>query len=228
MHNRGGAIRCLRELNRGNALILDGGDALGGSNTAFRFEEPILAEMRAAGYQAMAMGNREFHYFRWVQRLREQERSFPLLAANLRDMRSPHGLWQSHCYVSWGPLRIALVGLTPVQYPVGSAWEKLTGFRFYPPEESLRKILPRIGACDAVIVLSHLGLKEDRRVFPLFPELRLVLGAHSHDVLETPEKVGKSWLVQGGSHSRFVGEIGLSCTGRSIDWDSLTWKLHAV
>ena len=228
MHNCGGAIRRLRDLNRGDALVLDGGDALGGSNTAFRLEEPILAEMRSAGYRAMAMGNREFHYFRWVQRLREQERGFPMLAANLRDLRNPHDLWQSHCHVSWAGLRLALVGLTPVQYPVGSAWEKLTGFRFYPPEDSLRKILPELGDCDGIIVLSHLGLREDRRVFPLFPSLRLVLGSHSHDVLESPEKVGESWIVQGGSHSRFVGEIGLSCRGRVIDWDSLSWKLHAL
>jgi 2',3'-cyclic-nucleotide 2'-phosphodiesterase (5'-nucleotidase family) len=166
------------------------------------------------------MGNREFHYLRPVQRWREQEMSFPLLAANLRDLRSPSGTWQSHTLVDWAGQRLALVGLTVVQYPVGSAWERLTGFRFYPPEKSLSRLLPHLEG--EVVLMSHLGLKEDRRLASLFPHLRLILSAHSHDTLAEPERVGGCMIVQGGSHGRFVGEI------TSSGWPDLRWKLHKV
>ena len=224
LHDRGArALNQVHALARPDALILDGGDALGGSNTAFRLEEPILAEMRRCGYRAMAMGNREFHYFRSVLRWREQERGFPLLAANLRDLRRPHGSWQSHLYVDWSGLRLALIGLTVVQYPVGSRWERLTGFRFYPPESSLARLLPCLeGRCDATVILSHLGLSEDRRLAHLFPSVRLILGAHSHDALSAPLRVGPCAIVQAGSHGRHVGELTL----RDDDWSNLHWRLH--
>ena len=228
MHNRGEAsLARLARLKRAGALVLDGGDALGGSNTAFRLEEPILAGMRRVGYVAQVMGNREFHYLRWVQRWREQERGFPLLAGNLEDLRNPHGPWLNT--LIWeGPVRIGLIGLTPVQYPVGSTWERLTGFRFLPPEQTLARWLPQLEkSCHSVIVMSHLGLPEDRRMASLFPSLRLILGGHSHDVLPVPERIGACSIVQGGSHGRFLGELTLHYPGPA-DWQSLDWKLHPL
>ena len=123
-------------------LLLDGGDAIGGSNTAFRLDEPALQRMRKLGFRAMAMGNREFHYFRWVQRWRECERGFPILAANLHDLRSAHQPWRPHLVIdrpaaSDGLKKVALIGLTPVQFPHRHFWEKVTGFRFDPPKDTL-------------------------------------------------------------------------------------------
>ena len=232
LHNQGQpCLARVAQLKRPDSLILDGGDALRGSNTVFRLEEPIVAQMRRLGYRAQAMGNREFHYLRRVQRWREQERGFPLLAANLEDLRNPYGPWQDYsiqeCSLGESRIRVGLLGLTPVQYPVGSAWEKLTGFRFHPPEATLRRWLPFLESrCHSVVVMSHLGLPEDRRLAPLFPKLRLILGAHSHDVLEQPERIGACHIVQGGSHGRFLGEILLKYDSPPSDWRDLEWKLH--
>ena len=43
-------------------LLLDAGDAVAAGNLTFRLRgEPILRQMAAIGYDAMAMGNRESH-----------------------------------------------------------------------------------------------------------------------------------------------------------------------
>jgi len=42
-------------------LLVDCGDALRGSQTVYYGNEPIVAEIDAAGYDLQAMGNREFH-----------------------------------------------------------------------------------------------------------------------------------------------------------------------
>ncbi len=52
-------LRKLRE--RVPGVLVDCGDSLRGSQTIFYRREPIIAEMDAAGYDAQAMGNREFH-----------------------------------------------------------------------------------------------------------------------------------------------------------------------
>ncbi|MGE0488520.1 MAG: metallophosphoesterase [Vulcanimicrobiota bacterium] len=195
---------------RSQAVLLDSGDAIAGSNTAFYLHEPNLARMSQLGYRAMAMGNREFHYLRRVLAMRRRERNFPLLAANLVDLRGQsQGLFESHLSLELAGLKLAIFGATVVQYPVGSGWERLTGFRFLDPELCLPPLVRRLrGDHDLVIFLSHLGLDVDRRLAPRL-EVDLVLGGHTHDLLEQPEKVGRSWIFQGGSHGRYFGRIHL-------------------
>ena len=50
-------------------------------------KEPIVDEIDAAGYDAQAMGNREFHYVFGVVRARAARMRHPLLCANLVDVR---------------------------------------------------------------------------------------------------------------------------------------------
>jgi 2',3'-cyclic-nucleotide 2'-phosphodiesterase (5'-nucleotidase family) len=57
---------------------------------------------------------------------------------------------------------------------------------------------------DLLIALTHIGHRRDVELAQdgLFD---VILGGHSHTVLEEPERVGKTWVCQGGSHGRFVG-----------------------
>jgi 5'-nucleotidase len=208
LHNHTGPLDRLDFYRRDQTLLLDGGDALAGSNTAFRWREPILERMRQLGYRAMAMGNREFHYFRWVQRWREQEREFPLLACNLQDLRQPQWSWRSFLEVRQGDLKVGLVGLTPVQYPLGSRWERWTGFRFLDPELCLPPLLedlrPRV---DVLILLSHIGLKGDLQLLERGLPLDLILGGHSHDWTPQPIRRGGTALVHAGANGRYLTEL---------------------
>ena len=220
MHNRPGALAALESAaDCATSLLLDGGDAIGGSNTAFRLHEPILERMGRLGYRAMAMGNREFHYLRWVQWRRKRERPFPLLAANLQDLRAQTVPWQASTTVELQGLKVALVGATPVQFPVGSPWERLTGFRFLDPARCLAPVLEELRPrCDLLILLSHLGLRVDTELVPKLPGVDLVLGGHSHDFTEQPLRLGSGWLVHGGSHSRFLGHLQVDLQPLRVDW----------
>lgn len=207
------------------AVWVDSGDALRGSNTVFRWHEPILEAMRAQGCLAMAMGNREFNYQRWVLRRRRSERQFPLLCANLRDLRGAEptadergfSTWQEHLELDTPEGLVFVVGATVVQYPVGSPWESVFGFRFLDPLSvvpSLAQKAAQRGA--AVWVLSHLGLDVDRRLAEDLPSGSLILGGHTHTVLERPEMVNGCWIVQGGAHARFLGLLDYAVAERTL------------
>lgn len=209
LHNHTAPLARIEEFRRGDAtLLLDGGDALQGSNTAWQWTEPILDWMRRLGYRAMAMGNREFHYFRWVQRWREQEREFPVLACNLEDLTMPQWTWRRYLVLPWRGLRVAIVGATPVQYPVGSRWERLTGFRFVDPMLAIPPLVEELRPqADAVVLLSHLGLDADLRLAERGLAIDLVLGGHSHDLTPEPVWRGNVPVVHGGSNGRYLAEL---------------------
>ena len=152
--------KLLSSLKQPGGLILDSGDALAGSNTVFRRNEPILEKMRSFGYHAMAMGNREFHYLRRVLRRRFDAAQFPIVSSNVVDLRKQLSVVDS-LILTVGGLKIGVFGLTVPQYPIGSFWETVMGWRFFDPKEVVLEIPGRLRKAGAALVfcLSHLGTR---------------------------------------------------------------------
>lgn len=192
-------------------VLLDAGDALKGSNTIFCRDEPNLRRLSDLGCAAMAMGNRELHYLPSVLELRASQRDFPLLAANLVDLKGRPTTWREGTTVDRGGCRIGIFGMTVVQYPVGSPYERLFGLRFLPPESLIESLVRRYQEShDVVIFLSHLGIKKDRELIHQLiqkPELKLdfILGGHSHSLMKEPERHGCCFLSHVGAHSQGYG-----------------------
>lgn len=210
MHGRTESLswleRNLSSYPREATLLLDAGDAIAGSNTAFRRFESNLVRMARLGYDAMTMGNREFHYLRRVLEWREDERGFPLLAANLEDMRGLNR-WRRSLRFQKKKFAVGVVGATVVQYPVGAVWERLFGFRFLDPLLVLKSLIQELRAdCDLVVFLSHLGLDVDRKAAEVL-QPDLILGGHTHETTVEPVVVGSTTIVQNGSHGHYLGEI---------------------
>jgi 2',3'-cyclic-nucleotide 2'-phosphodiesterase (5'-nucleotidase family) len=197
-------------------LLLDAGDTLLGSNTAFRWREPNLRTLSQLGCAAMTMGNRELHYLPWVLEQRASERTFPLLAANLVDLWGRPTTWQDGVTVERDGLRIGIFGMTVVQYPVGSLYERLFGLRFVPPHTLIEHLVRRYQRDhDLVIFLSHLGLEQDRRLANQIAgkadlKLDFLLGGHTHTLFQQPETIGSCRLCHVGSHSQGYGLWSLS------------------
>lgn len=204
------------------AIWLDSGDALIGSNTVFRLHEPILDFMREAGCVAMAMGNREFNYLRRVMAKRQKQRNFPLLCANLRDLRRNELYWKCGislqiCAGSEGKYSLWITGVTPVQYPVGHFWESVFGFRFLEPLEVIPPLIYEARDRGQIpLILSHLGLDVDKILAKSLPAGTVILGGHTHTVLTEPVEVNGCWIVQSGSYGRYMGRLDYDLATRTL------------
>lgn len=208
-HNRlgepeAGRLAALRDAH-GPCLLLDAGDAVGAGNLGFRpTGEPILDRMSALGYAAMALGNREAHVWRCVLEMKIKSARFPVLSANVTSKHPIAGVSPT-LEVDVGDTRVGIVGLT-VQMITKTMWtHHLCDLLFMNPfdaaREAVAELRPRV---DLLVCLSHLGVKEDRRIAEtgLF---NIVLGGHSHMLMHKPERVGRTWLCHTGSHARFAG-----------------------
>ncbi len=215
MHDRRGFAARLNELRaRAPGSLVDCGDSLRGSQTVFHRNEPIVAEIDAARYDLQAMGNREFHYLFGAVRARAAMMEHPLLCSNLVDTKG-RALPFHTDYVL--PLEVPthFLGLLVTQYPQGSPWEKLFGWRFLDPIDVARRYAERIPAGEALVVLSHLGLSMDRRLAAAVERIDLVLGGHSHDTLFAPEYVGEVPIVHAGPYARYVSRTELAYDGKA-------------
>ena len=208
-------INALRAAKPG--LYVDCGDSLRGSQTVYHRREPIIAELDAAGVDVQAMGNREFHYLFGAVRARAAQMRHPLLCANLIDTRGralPFDADAGAAGERTAPRGGAFFGLLVMQYPTGSAWERLFGWRFLDPIGVAERIAATTPADTALIALSHLGLSHDRLLAARVPRLDLILGGHSHDTLHEPELVGGVPIVHAGPYGAFASRTELARDGR--------------
>ncbi|MEO9169904.1 MAG: metallophosphoesterase [Candidatus Baltobacteraceae bacterium] len=211
LHDRRGFVprlRALREERPG--LLFDSGDSLRGSQTVYHRNEPIIAEIDAAGYDAQAIGNREFHYLFPLLRNRAAKMAHPLVCTNLTDTKQRElPFLRSMTLRSGDGITIHLLGLLVMQYPTGSPYERIFGWRFTDPWDAVEPYAQRVPDGDALVVLSHVGLNLDRKLACAVPRIDLILGGHSHDTLFAPEYVGDVPIVHAGPYGQFVSRTEL-------------------
>lgn len=217
LHDRRGIVAPLRALReRRPGLLFDCGDSLRGSQTVYRRSEPIVDEIDAAGYDAQAIGNREFHYLFPLLRARASRMHHPLVCSNLIDTKGralpflPNLVLESpSTELGTGSTRIHLLALLIMQYPVGSPWERVFGWRFLDPWDAVAPYAQRVPDDELLIVLSHVGLRLDRELARRVPRIDLVLGGHSHDTLFEPEYAGGVPIVHAGPYGKYVSRTEL-------------------
>jgi 2',3'-cyclic-nucleotide 2'-phosphodiesterase (5'-nucleotidase family) len=215
LHDHRGFVERLRVLRRDlPGALFDCGDSLRGSQTVYRRSEPVLEEIDAAGYDAQAIGNREFHYLYPLLRARARKMRHPLVCTNLVDIKQRSLPFQRALTLrlpcEWGDgITVHVLGLLIMQYPFGSPYERLFGWRFLPPWDVVERYAQSIPETEMLLVLSHIGLSLDRKLAQCVPRIDLILGGHSHDTLFEPEVVNSVPIVHAGPYGQYVSRTEL-------------------
>jgi 2',3'-cyclic-nucleotide 2'-phosphodiesterase (5'-nucleotidase family) len=216
-------ISALRAARPG--LYVDCGDSLRGSQTVYHRREPIIAELDAAHVDVQAMGNREFHYVFGAVRARVAQMRHPFVCANLVDtkdralpFRADVTVQRDDAGTAW---TLRFFGLLVVQYPQGSFFERVFGWRFLDPLAVAQRMADTTPPGTTLIALSHLGLRHDRLLAQHVPRLDLILGGHSHDTLYQPEVVAGVPIVHAGPYGAFASrtELAKDAAGRATITD---------
>lgn len=219
-------LRARREAAPG--LLFDCGDSLRGSQTIYHAREPIVAEIDGAGYDAQAMGNREFHYLQRCVRARRAMMHHPLLCSNLVDRSGGTLPFARSLSIDHGGTRVHLAAVIVTQYPTGSPWERVFGWRFLDPIETVREAAAAVPEDEPFVLLSHVGLRVDRRIAAAVPRIDLLLGGHSHDTLHDPEVIGGVPIVHAGPYGRFVSRSELEYDGGARRWRMRDFALEPL
>jgi 2',3'-cyclic-nucleotide 2'-phosphodiesterase (5'-nucleotidase family) len=213
---RGGAAELVglidrrRSAARGPVLLLDAGDAFQGTYISnMNHGEAMVDVMNLAGVDAMTLGNHEFDWGLDVLRARIQQARFPFLAANLEAESEAmlEGVLP-YTVLDADGVKVGVLGLTYHDLATIVLRSAIEGLRSLPPAESVRRYLPELGrVCDVIIVLSHLGPEGDRELARAIPDIAVIVGSHSHQVLPRGERVGDTVIVQAGTNGYYLGEL---------------------
>jgi 2',3'-cyclic-nucleotide 2'-phosphodiesterase (5'-nucleotidase family) len=207
-------------LNGAPYLLLDAGDAIKAGNVGVNpFGEPVLDRMSDLGYDAMTMGNREFHVLHAALETKINRARFPVLCANMRAKDMDEKLpVVPHVTIERGGLKVTIFGLTvPMVTEKMKMAAALSSFLFDDPVETARRLISQLRwGADVLIALTHIGIREDERLARSVSGIDLIIGGHSHVSLQEPlrlEREGGSSratpIVQAGWHGRSYGHVRL-------------------
>jgi 2',3'-cyclic-nucleotide 2'-phosphodiesterase (5'-nucleotidase family) len=208
-------------------LLLDAGDISQGTPVSNLFYgKPMAEAMNAMQYTAAEVGNHEFdwglkHLQTFIHRCH-----FPILAANVLE-KIPHQGWEELPYTkpdlleTIGGINVGIIGVVTPATPFISKPENMKDLRFLEPAPVVQKYIRILKAKGAqiIIVLSHLGVEDDQALAKVVPDIDLIIGGHSHTVLQKPIQVGRTLIVQTGSYCRYLGEIQVDMIGNIPHFD---------
>lgn len=196
-----------------DVLLLDAGDAVGAGNLGARGKEPVLTLMWEAGYDAMAMGNRESHPTQTALYKKLKDAKFPVLAANLRARKDkpPPRMVQEYVEFAFGdeegPMVITVIGLSPQITPPESFWARMTDFVFDDPLKTGPGLARKLrDDSDLVIALTHIGYERDVQL-AASPDIDLIIGGHSHQAIMPPERPGHAYLAATAALASHIGHV---------------------
>ncbi|GIN88070.1 putative metallophosphoesterase YunD [Heyndrickxia sporothermodurans] len=140
------------------------------------------------------------------------EAEFDVIVANLYGQKNMRPNWVTP-YKIYQLKNGVKIGVTAVTANFKHLYKLLEWNLEEPFQELNQQIEQMKNKVDILILLSHLGIHDDRKIAKMHPEIDIILGGHTHHILEKGEYIQHSQsttlLGAAGKHGNFVGHIHL-------------------
>lgn len=201
------------------SFMFDSGDAIWSGNIFWRpGGEPALDLMNSVPYDAMCIGNREYHFLGLGMKCKTSKAHFALLSANMRAARNQE--LPTLPYVSYERegIRIAVLGLSVPCVTEKMLVKKVSDFYFDQPIATAQELVPKLRSeHDLVIALTHIGIKKDRELAEKVSGIDVILGGHTHVITDEPERVGDTLIIHHGFYVHYAGRVDIEVSGGKIN-----------
>src|SRR5881296_4386227 len=211
-------VKQIRAERSGRTLVLDGGDALQGSATTLwsRGEDMV----RVSNELGVDVFTPHWEFVHGLERVRElfgdRERrglfAGDFIAHNVSVAGWGDRVFNPYTIREVGGVRVGVIGqafpYTPVSHPRRFVPDLTFGIR----EDGVQTLVHELRnskKVDLVVLLSHNGIAVDRKLAARVRGLDVILGGHTHDALPQPIVVGRTLVVNSGSHGKFLSRLDL-------------------
>ncbi len=224
----------LERLKNPNVFLVHAGDNFSGNPVVDQYEpkgEPILILMNKMKFSAGAIGNHDFDYGKKVLKSFIERAEFPMLCSNIKsnDPEFPQPV-PYKIFKLTGGIEMVLLGLIQTEAHSGlpsTLPDNVKGLTFFKGTEFAKKFSHLKNTDNIFIALSHLGYGEDKILARNMGELDVIIGGHSHTLIEKPSKENGVLIAQAGAQLDYLGRIDIvvkdgriiSKTGSVIDLD---------
>ncbi|PAK49402.1 bifunctional UDP-sugar hydrolase/5'-nucleotidase [Paenibacillus sp. 7541] len=213
-----------------HVLVLDVGDHMdrAAAETEGTMGQANVDVLNLTGYDAITIGNNEGltippetlgTIYAGLQ--------CPVVCCNILETGTgtPPPWMKPYILLEKGGITIGIIGATAAF----SGFYQLLGWDALEPEQAIAEQVRELrDKTDLIIVLSHLGLTIDKRLAENVDGIDVILGGHTHHVLEEPLIIERTAVCAAGKFGAYVGKIVLERKTRSEPFDCKEGRLLSV
>lgn len=195
-------------------LVLSAGDNRTGNPVNDQYlpaNYPMIALMNAVGFDASTVGNHEWDGD--IDNFRQDigRADFPFLCANVFVPESVDLDIEPYIVIENQGIKLAVVGMIELRSDglPGTHPDKVKKVRFKRAEEVLPKYRYLKDESNAFILLSHCGLEDDMELAQAFPWMDVIIGGHTHTLIEHPSETNGVLITQSGSNLKYATLVKL-------------------
>lgn len=204
---------------RDNVLVFNGGDTINRGAPAFSDKHRCVEWPWWNGVvDAMAFGNHDADFGADAFRDCAKSAAYPILSANVLDARgepvfAPGG--RRYAVFESRGTRIGVFALAGDDFPqlLRPETSPVNGVRFADRAATAREIIRElrdVEQVDAVVLIGHAHNHEDEALARAVPGIDLILGTHSHRVVELARIEGTStWMIASGQYLEHLSRVEL-------------------
>jgi 5'-nucleotidase len=199
-------VEAMKPLREKADLYFDCGDLIKAGNLAIPLHADVgwayLDELQCT---ASVIGNRETHIVEKVLLKKLEGAEHPIVCGNVHHKSAADPFRRSLILHAKG-LTIGVFGVMVPMVTEKMKTQAASAFLWDQPIPKAIEIAAELRPLvDCLIALTHIGYAQDLKLAEACPSLDIILGGHSHTVLEVPTKIGRTAVCQAGSHGRFAG-----------------------
>jgi len=221
-----GLVNKLKEGRWGRStLFLDAGDTFDGSPVAQMTRgQAVVPILNAMGYDAWTPGNRDFAWSDGNFLAVANQLTIPTVCANLQDSAG-NPVFPPYIMKEVDGLKVAMIGLTslagigsgspgrPVDHQVLGGDTPGTLL-----EDTISALAAEVRASenpDVVVVISHMGFYQDKKLASRTTGIDVIVGAHTHHNVKKAPVIANAdgsrnvIVAQAGSHGKYLGRLKL-------------------
>lgn len=219
-----------------NVLYVISGDMVQGSLIDTEYKGISTIEiMNYLAPDVVALGNHEFDYGLPHLLFLEKMANFPIVNANLYIKNYGRRLMTPYKIITKDGFDFLFTGIITEKVIDSISQDKLIG-SFINLEEASSEVGKICNAyknndIDLTILLTHIGFDSDKQLASMLkPEwgVDLIIGGHSHTVLEKPEKINDILITQAGTSTNQIGRFDIVVdddTNQIVDYQ---WSLIPI
>ena len=220
-----------------NVLYAISGDMFRGSLIDSEYRGLSTIEiMNLLGPDVVTLGNHEVDYGLAHLLFLEKCAKFPIINANMYIGQTHTRLFKSHLIAEpVTGMHVLFIGILTEETLSMTKRDPLIG-QLINIEEAVDEVgkicnAYRTEDIDLTVLLTHIGIEEDKKLAALLDPawgVDIIIGGHSHTLLEKPEIVNGIPIVQAAIGTDQIGrfDIDIDMTNNRID--SYTWKLIPI
>ena len=219
-----------------NVLYVIAGDMLQGSIIDTEYKGLSTIEiMNYLAPDVVAIGNHEVDYGLPHLLFLEKVANFPIVNANLYIKKYGKRLMKPFEIITKDGFEILFTGIITEDIMASINQDKLVG-SFISLEDASKEVGIICNAyknddIDLTILLTHIGFESDKKLAAMLrPEwgVDMIIGGHSHTVLEKAEEVNKILIAQAGVGTNQIGRFDIEVDDDTNSIVDYTWQLIPI